>query len=60
MIAPITQATYDMGLTLGLAGFVAAGGLISTGWEEGIGFLILVLVLVLRPQGLLGRAVRRA
>ena len=74
-----------MGLTLGLAGFVAAvlggldslpgallggfvlgivekvaGGLLSTGWEEGIGFLILVLVLVLRPQGLLGRAVRRA
>ncbi len=85
MVAPITQATYDMGLTLGLAGFVAAvlggldslpgallggfvlgivqkvaGGLLSTGWEEGIGFLILVLVLVLRPQGLLGRAARRA
>lgn len=85
VIAPITSATYDMGLTLGLAGFVAAvlggldslpgallggfvlgivekvaGGLLSTGWEEGIGFLILVLVLVLRPQGLLGRAVRRA
>ncbi|HEX3467411.1 MAG TPA: branched-chain amino acid ABC transporter permease [Candidatus Elarobacter sp.] len=85
MIAPITSATYDMGLTLGLAGFVAAvlggldslpgaliggfvlgivehvaGGLLSTGWEQGIGFLILVLVLVLRPQGLLGRAARRA
>ncbi|MGD0476147.1 MAG: branched-chain amino acid ABC transporter permease [Candidatus Velthaea sp.] len=85
VIAPITSATYDMGLTLGLAGFVAAvlggldslpgaliggfvlgivekvcGGLISTGWEEGVGFLILVLVLLLRPQGLLGRAVRRA
>lgn len=85
MVAPITQATYDMGLALGLAGFVAAvlggleslpgallggfvlgivqkvaGGLLSTGWEEGIGFLILVLVLVLRPQGLLGRAARRA
>ena len=31
VIAPITQATYDMGLTLGLAGFVAAvlGGLDS-------------------------------
>jgi branched-chain amino acid transport system permease protein len=37
-----------------------AGGLLSTGWEEGVGFLILVLVLVVRPQGLLGRAVRRA
>ncbi len=85
MIAPITSATYDMGLTLGLAGFVAAvlggldslpgalvggfvlgivehvaGGLWSTGWEQGVGFLILVLVLVLRPQGLLGRATRRA
>jgi branched-chain amino acid transport system permease protein len=85
VVAPITSATYDMGLTLGLAGFVAAvlggldslpgalvggfvlgivekvaGGLLSTGWEEGVGFLILVLVLVLRPQGLLGRAVRRA
>ncbi|MBV8645459.1 MAG: branched-chain amino acid ABC transporter permease [Candidatus Eremiobacteraeota bacterium] len=85
VIAPITGATYDMGLTLGLAGFVAAvlggldslpgalvggfvlgiveklaGGLLSTGWEQGIGFLILVLVLVVRPQGLLGRAVRRA
>jgi branched-chain amino acid transport system permease protein len=85
VIAPITSATYDMGLTFGLAGFVAAvlggleslpgallggfvlgivtkvaGGLFSTGWEEAVGFLILVLVLVLRPQGLLGRAVRRA
>jgi branched-chain amino acid transport system permease protein len=85
VIAPITGATYDMGLTLGLAGFVAAvlggldslpgalvggfvlgivekvaGGLVATGWEQGVGFLILVLVLVLRPQGLLGRAVRRA
>jgi branched-chain amino acid transport system permease protein len=85
VIAPITSATYDMGLTFGLAGFVAAvlggleslpgalvggfvlgvlekisGGLLATGWEQGIGFLILVLVLVLRPQGLLGRATRRA
>jgi len=85
VVAPITGATYDMGLTLGLAGFVAAvlggldslpgalvggfvlgivekvaGGLVSTGWEQGVGFLILVLVLLLRPQGLLGRAVRRA
>ena len=85
VIAPITSATYDMGLTLGLAGFVAAvlggldslpgalvggfvlgivekvsGGLVSTGWEQGVGFFILVLVLVLRPQGLLGRAARRA
>jgi branched-chain amino acid transport system permease protein len=85
VLTPIPGATYDMGLTYGLAGFVAAvlggleslpgaliggfvlgivekvsGGLLSTGWEEGIGFLILVLVLVVRPQGLLGRAARRA
>jgi branched-chain amino acid transport system permease protein len=85
VIAPITSATYDMGLTFGLAGFVAAvlgglesipgalvggfllgvvedvsGGLLATGWEQGVGFLILVLVLVFRPQGLLGRKVRSA
>ncbi|MDQ2857917.1 MAG: branched-chain amino acid ABC transporter permease [Candidatus Eremiobacteraeota bacterium] len=85
VIAPITSASYDMGLSLGLAGFVAAvlggldslpgallggfllgvlekvsGGVISTGWEQGVGFLVLILVLVLRPQGLLGRAGRRA
>lgn len=85
VIAPITSATYDMGLTFGLAGFVAAvlggleslpgallggfalgvvekvsGGLFATGWEEGVGFVILILVLLFRPQGLLGRAVRRA
>jgi branched-chain amino acid transport system permease protein len=47
------------GFVLGIVEKVA-GGLLSTGWEEGVGFLILVLVLVLRPQGLLGRAVRRA
>jgi branched-chain amino acid transport system permease protein len=85
VIAPITSATYDMGLTFGLAGFVAAvlgglesmpgalvggfvlgiaekvsGGLLATGWEQGVGFIILVLVLLLRPQGLLGRSVRQA
>ena len=85
VIAPITSASYDMGLSLGLAGFVAAvlggldslpgallggfllgvlekvsGGLVSTGWEQGVGFLVLILVLVLRPQGLLGRAGRQA
>lgn len=85
VIAPITGATYDMGLYLGLNGFVAAilggldslsgalvggfvlgiveklcGGLISSGWEQGIAFVILLIVLVARPQGLLGRALRRA
>lgn len=85
VIAPITSATYDMGLTLGLNGFVAAilggldslpgallggfllgiveklaGGFISSAWEQGIAFVILLAVLVARPQGLLGRAARRA
>ncbi|MBV8425294.1 MAG: branched-chain amino acid ABC transporter permease [Candidatus Eremiobacteraeota bacterium] len=85
VIAPITGATYDMGLYLGLNGFVAAilggldslagalvggfvlgvvekmcGGLISSGWEQGIAFVILLIVLVARPQGLLGRTLRRA
>ena len=85
VVAPITSASYDMGLALGLGGFVAAvlggldslpgalaggfllgilekvsGGMISTGWEQGVGFILLILVLVARPQGLLGRAVRRA
>jgi len=85
VIAPITSASYDMGLSLGLGGFVAAvlggldslpgafaggfllgilekvsGGMISTGWEQGVGFILLIFVLVARPQGLFGRAVRRA
>jgi len=47
------------GFVLGIVEHVA-GGLLSPGWEQGVGFLILVLVLVLRPQGLLGRATRRA
>ena len=37
-----------------------SGGFISTGWEQGIAFLILIAVLVVRPQGLMGRRVRRA
>lgn len=85
VIAPITSATYDMGLSLGLNGFVAAilggfdslpgallggfllgvieklsSGFISSGWEQGIAFAILIGVLVVRPQGLLGHAARRA
>jgi branched-chain amino acid transport system permease protein len=31
------------------------GGYISTAWRNGVVFLLLVLVLVVRPQGLLGR-----
>lgn len=79
VIAPITFATYDMGLMLGLKGFVAAvlgglsstpgavigglvlgvvealgAGLISSGYKDGIAFLILLLVLFLKPSGVFG------
>jgi branched-chain amino acid transport system permease protein len=47
------------GFLLGVVEDVS-GGLLATGWEQGVGFLILVLVLVFRPQGLLGRKVRSA
>ncbi|MBD5636124.1 MAG: branched-chain amino acid ABC transporter permease, partial [Candidatus Eremiobacteraeota bacterium] len=47
------------GFALGIVEHIAAG-LISPGWDQGIGFIILLLVLVVRPQGLLGRAARRA
>jgi branched-chain amino acid transport system permease protein len=42
VIAPITYATYDMGLTLGLKGFVAAvlGGLVSPPGAIAGGFLL--------------------
>lgn len=80
-VAPITFATYDMGLMLGLKGFVAAllggltnapaaivgglllgvveslgAGLISSGYRDAIAFLILLLILWVRPSGLLARA----
>jgi branched-chain amino acid transport system permease protein len=47
------------GFMLGIVEHIAAG-LISPGWDQGVGFLVLLLVLVVRPQGLLGRAARRA
>ncbi len=82
-ITPITTATYDMGLMLGLKGFVAAvlggltnttgailggfllgileamgAGLISSGYKDAISFLILLLVLLNRPEGILGKPER--
>ena len=79
VLAPVTRPTYDMGLMLGLKGFVAAimGGLVSfigavvgglvlgvvenmgagvtsAGYKDIIVFAILVLILLLRPQGFMG------
>lgn len=79
--APTSLATYDMGLMLGLKGFVAAvmgglnnpvgavagafllgsleslsAGLISSGYKDAVAFLVLLLVLLLRPGGLFARA----
>ena len=79
VIAPITYVTYDMGLMLGLKGFVAAvlgglsstpgavigglalvileslgAGLLSSGYKDGISFVILLLVLFLKPGGIFG------
>jgi branched-chain amino acid transport system permease protein len=76
VLAPATRPTYDMGLMLGLKGFVAAimGGLISVpgavvgglvlgvaenvgagvtsaGYKELIVFVILILILLARPEG---------
>jgi len=82
VIGPMTLASYDMGLYLGLKGFVAAvmGGLVSApgavagalllgvleamvsgvwkaAYKEAAAFLVLFLILLLRPQGLFTRAV---
>jgi branched-chain amino acid transport system permease protein len=79
VLAPATRPTYDMGLVLGLKGFVAAimGGLVSSpgavlggfilgaaenigagvtsaGYKDIIAFAILILILLFRPQGLIG------
>lgn len=79
VLAPATRPTYDMGLILGLKGFVAAimGGLVSSpgavlgglilgaaenigagvtsaGYKDIIAFAILILILLFRPQGLIG------
>ncbi|HEY5669470.1 MAG TPA: branched-chain amino acid ABC transporter permease [Anaerolineales bacterium] len=79
VVAPILRPSYDMGLSLGLKGFVAAilGGLVSTpgavlgglmlglienlaagvtkaGMKDIYAFILLILALLFRPQGLLG------
>lgn len=85
VLAPATRPTYDMGLILGLKGFVAAimGGLVSlpgavagglvlgvvenvgagvtsAGYKDIIAFVILILILLFRPQGILGGSEGRA
>lgn len=82
VIAPLTLVSYDMGLYLGLKGFVAAvmGGLVSApgavagalllgvleslaagtlraAYKEALAFLVLFLILLVRPQGLFTRAI---
>lgn len=81
VLAPATSPIYDMGLRLGLKGFVAAiiggfvsapaaviGGIVlgmvenlaagvtSSGLKDIFAFIILILVLLYRPQGLLNRS----
>lgn len=80
VIAPVSLATYDMGLLFGLKGFVAsvvgglasppgaviaalglgvlesvAAGLVSSGYKDGLAFLVLIAVLLFRPEGLFAR-----
>lgn len=81
VLAPVTSPIYDMGLQLGLKGFVAAivGGLVNapaaviggillgvienvaagvtkSGFKDIFAFVILILVLLYRPQGILTKA----
>lgn len=85
VLAPATRPMYNMGLILGLKGFVAAimGGLVSSpgavlggiilgaaenigagvtaaGYKDIIAFVILILILLFRPQGLIGGGERAA
>ena len=79
VLGPVTRPIYDMGVTLGLRGFVAAiiGGLVSVpgvvvgglllgvvenlaagvtdpAFKSVVSFIILIAILLLRPQGILG------
>lgn len=81
VVAPISAASYDMGVMLTLKAFVAAllgglsnapaailggmvlgvaeslgAGLISSAYKNAIAFLLLLIMLFLRPTGLLGKA----
>ena len=79
-MAPTTFAEYDMGMMLGLKGFVAAilggltgapaaiaGGLalgliesfgagyVSSGYKDFIAFAALIIIMIVRPSGILGK-----
>jgi branched-chain amino acid transport system permease protein len=79
VLGPVTRPIYDMGLMLGLRGFVAAimGGLVSAPgavigglvlgvvenvaagvtnptYKSVVSFIILIAILLLRPQGIIG------
>ncbi len=81
IVAPLTMASYDVGIMLGLKGFCAAiiggmssglatvvgglilgileslgAGLVSSGYKDAVAFIILLLILFVRPQGLFGKA----
>ena len=85
VLGPITRPVYDMGVMLGLRGFVAAilGGLVSVPgavvgglllgvveniaagvtdpvYKSVVSFIILIAVLLFRPQGILGGGERPA
>jgi branched-chain amino acid transport system permease protein len=45
------------GLLLGIAESFA-GGLLGSGYQDGIGFVLMILILLLRPHGLFGKSVR--
>jgi branched-chain amino acid transport system permease protein len=79
VLSPATRPIYDMGLKLGLKGFIAAimGGMISSpgavvggillgvlenvaagvtkaGFKDIFAFIVLILILLFRPQGIIG------
>lgn len=81
--APITTTVYDIGLVLGLKGFVGAtlgglgsamgavvGGLvlgifeslvagyISTAYKDAVPFVLIIVILMLMPQGLFGSKIK--
>jgi branched-chain amino acid transport system permease protein len=83
VVGPLTLVSYDMGLHLGLRGFIAAivgglvnpagavvgalllavlenlaGGLLRAAYKETVAFVVLFLILFVRPQGIFGRGTR--